>query len=48
MVLTQRPRADGYRRSNYKVLGYSIIIGIAAMTFGYDQGMTGGLLAMQP
>lgn len=40
--------SDGYRRSNFRVLGYSLIIGIAAMTFGFDQGLTSGFLAMQP
>lgn len=39
---------DGFRRSNAKVLLYSFIVGIAAMTFGFDQGLTGGFLAMQP
>lgn len=49
MADLSRPRADdGFRRSNTKVLAYSFIVGIAAMTFGFDQGLTGGFLAMQP
>jgi len=39
---------DGFRRSNTKMLTYSFVVGIAAMTFGFDQGLTGGFLAMQP
>ena len=34
-------------RSNLKVIGYCVIVGFAATAFGFDQGETGGFLAMQ-
>lgn len=39
--------ADDFRHSNVKVLAYPFIIGIATMIFGFDQGLTDGILTMQ-
>ena len=33
-------------RSNARVLGYCLIVGLAATAFGFDSGLTSGFLAM--
>jgi hypothetical protein len=33
-------------RSNARVLGYCLIVGLAATAFGFDAGLTSGFLAM--
>ncbi|KAL7904468.1 general substrate transporter [Trichoderma velutinum] len=40
------PGEDGYRRSNLKVIGFALIVSLAAILYGLDLGETSGFLAM--
>jgi hypothetical protein len=41
------PAATTTWRSNLKVFSYCLVVGFAATAFGFDQGETGGFLAME-